>query len=113
LDIDTDQSSPAGADTGDDVVLVERIDVDSHGAQLALMTLNRPHQRNPLTHEVFLEIGRLAAEFDQDADVRAVAIIGTGPAFSAGGDPRRTPSYNAMCPGSRRSSKMSIGCSPA
>jgi enoyl-CoA hydratase len=86
LDIDTDTTGAAGAAGSNDLVLAERIEVDSRGAQLALMTLNRPDQRNPLTHEVFLEIGRLAAMFDDDDDVRAIAIIGTGPAFSAGGD---------------------------
>lgn len=56
---------------------------------LAVITLDRPEQRNPLdrdTAEALLDAFRLAAA---DPGVRSIAITGAGEAFCAGGDLRQ------------------------
>lgn len=62
-------------------VLVER------QGQIAWVTLNRPDVRNALSRQMNLELQQIAAELDQDREVRAVVITGAGDkAFCAGAD---------------------------
>jgi enoyl-CoA hydratase len=69
-------------------VVVERLELpDAHGdPKLGVVRLDGAERLNPLSWETFR---RLRAAFDElaaDASVRAVAVIGSGRAFSAGGD---------------------------
>ena len=51
------------------------------------MTFNRPEVRNAIDYEGWLELGRLAEELGQDAQVKVVVFTGKGDeAFSAGAD---------------------------
>lgn len=53
----------------------------------AWVTLHRPDARNALSRAVNLRLSEIAAELEQDEDVRAVVITGTGDkAFCAGAD---------------------------
>lgn len=70
-------------------LIVDRISVDDAGSQLALVTLNRPDEMNPLDWDVVLGLGRVFQELADDASVRVVAITGAGKAFSAGGDMKK------------------------
>ena len=52
---------------------------------VATMTLNRPPM-NPMSPQLFLEIGQCARELSLDQEVRAVVITGGEKVFSAGAD---------------------------
>jgi enoyl-CoA hydratase/carnithine racemase len=66
-------------DTGDNL-LIER------DGPVATITLNRPKLRNSMTNDMKLRIEELFAEWDSDAEVRAVILTGAGTAFCSGGD---------------------------
>jgi len=53
---------------------------------VATITLNRPDRRNALTFEVYDELRRTFRALDEEPDVRAIVITGTGAAFCTGGD---------------------------
>lgn len=53
---------------------------------VAVVTLNRPQQRNAVTFEMWRELAELFRDFDKDADVRSVILTGAGSDFSAGAD---------------------------
>jgi len=53
---------------------------------VALVTLDRPRQRNAFTGEMGRRLGELYREYDTDDDVRVVVLTGTPPAFCAGAD---------------------------
>ncbi len=63
-----------------DVVLVE---VDDG---VAIVTMNRPEARNALNHALRSTLANRVGELDADADVRAIVLTGTDPAFCAGVD---------------------------
>jgi enoyl-CoA hydratase/carnithine racemase len=69
---------------GDPAVVVERRDVG--GGVAAVVRLNRPDQLNPIDREVLEELDAAISAVDADAEIRTVLVIGTGRAFSAGGD---------------------------
>jgi 2-(1,2-epoxy-1,2-dihydrophenyl)acetyl-CoA isomerase len=50
------------------------------------ITLNRPDKLNALTHRMSDELGRAFAQAGDDADVRAIVLIGAGRGFCAGQD---------------------------
>jgi enoyl-CoA hydratase/carnithine racemase len=52
----------------------------------AYVVLDRPEKRNALSLDLMRELLRALAELGRDADVRAIVLEGTGPAFSAGHD---------------------------
>lgn len=54
--------------------------------RLAVVTLNRPDQMNPLDFETSKTLLAAFREFDADPKVRVVIVTGAGKAFSAGGD---------------------------
>ncbi|WP_345384346.1 enoyl-CoA hydratase/isomerase family protein [Pseudonocardia yuanmonensis] len=58
-------------------------------AELALVTLDRPDEMNPLDHDAIRTLRAALADLDADPRVRAVAITGAGRAFSAGGDMKK------------------------
>jgi enoyl-CoA hydratase/carnithine racemase len=53
---------------------------------VAVLTLNRPAQRNSLSEALIAELHRVLAEIATDTSVRAVVIAANGPAFCAGHD---------------------------
>src|SRR5215471_14164497 len=60
--------------------------LDSRGS-IATITINRPAQRNAISHDMWLELRRLANQVDADPDLRVLVIRGAGgEAFSAGAD---------------------------
>jgi 2-(1,2-epoxy-1,2-dihydrophenyl)acetyl-CoA isomerase len=63
-----------------DTVLVER------DAGVAVVTWNRPRQRNAFSQQMWLEGRDTLRELLDDRDVRAVVVTGAGEAFSAGQD---------------------------
>jgi enoyl-CoA hydratase len=63
-----------------DVVLVDVADA------VATITLNRPAARNALSLEVLRALPAAVRECDERADVRAIILTGTDPAFCAGLD---------------------------
>jgi enoyl-CoA hydratase len=73
-------SKQSSSDQSDSVLLVER-----DGA-VAVVTLNRPEQRNALSAELRIAIGSTMAELEADPDIRAVVVTGAGSAFCAGMD---------------------------
>lgn len=65
------------------LVLTEIVTLDA--GDVALLTLDRPDQRNPLDWGTVREL-RGALSSIASTHVRAVVVTGNGPAFSAGGD---------------------------
>src|SRR5215470_8559738 len=60
--------------------------LDSRGS-IATITINRPAQRNAISHDMWLELRRLANQVDADPEIRVLVIRGAGgEAFSAGAD---------------------------
>jgi enoyl-CoA hydratase len=51
---------------------------------VAILTLNRPEQRNALSSELRLAIGAAFRELEADPEIRAVIVTGAGSAFCAG-----------------------------
>ena len=54
--------------------------------QFALVTLNRPDIRNAFDDALIAALTEALARLDADASVRAVVLMGNGPAFCAGAD---------------------------
>lgn len=52
---------------------------------VAVVTLNREHQRNAFDEELHAAYARFWIDLDRDPDIRAVVLTGAGSAFSAGG----------------------------
>lgn len=67
---------------GEPLVRVRRED------RYAVVTLDDPHRLNPLSAALTLQLHAALRELAADPQVRAVALTGTDPAFSAGGDLR-------------------------
>ena len=53
---------------------------------IATVWLHRPHRRNAWTGRMHAEFRQVMAGLEHRADVRAVVVTGTPPAFSVGGD---------------------------
>jgi enoyl-CoA hydratase/carnithine racemase len=60
------------------------MDVSDNG--VAVVTLNRPERKNPLTFESYAEMRDTFRAFVYDDDVKAVVITGAGGNFCSGGD---------------------------
>jgi hypothetical protein len=58
-------------------------------AELAVLTLDRPAELNPLDHDTIRALRAALDELDRDPRVRAIAVTGAGRAFSAGGDMKK------------------------
>lgn len=54
--------------------------------QIALITLNRPEKRNPLTLNLRTELIEALKKAEQDEDIGLIVLTGAGKAFCAGGD---------------------------
>ncbi len=70
-------------------VTVERKPLGIGGAVMALVTMNRPTEMNPLDWDTVRTLDRVFGELATDAAVRVVAVTGAGRAFSAGGDMKK------------------------
>lgn len=64
------------------------LSLDLRADGLLVVTLNAPERRNPLGHDVRLEIIRALEQAEADDAVRGVVLTGAGGNFSAGGDIR-------------------------
>src|SRR5262245_27648659 len=53
---------------------------------VAILTLNRPDQRNALSRALVAQLRDAVDELSADAKIRAVVLTGAGPAFCAGMD---------------------------
>jgi len=63
-----------------------RLSLDCRGV-IATITINRPAQRNAISHDMWLELRRLANQVDAHTEIRVLVIRGAGgEAFSAGAD---------------------------
>ena len=58
-------------------------------AELAVLTLDRPGELNPLDHDTIHALREAFDELDRDPRIRAIAVTGAGRAFSAGGDMKK------------------------
>lgn len=58
---------------------------------VAVVTLDRPTQRNALTWRVWEQLEQTLAETRADAETRVVVLTGAGGCFSAGGDVKSSP----------------------
>jgi enoyl-CoA hydratase/carnithine racemase len=56
------------------------------GGGVAVITLNRPERKNPLTFESYVELRDCFRRLAFDRDIRAVVITGEGRNFCSGGD---------------------------
>jgi len=54
--------------------------------RVALITLNRPERKNPLTFDSYAELRDLFRAMVRSADVKAIVLIGAGENFCSGGD---------------------------
>lgn len=70
-------------------VLIERRRLNKEGAELGLVTLSRPAELNPLDWATTKQLGDAFERLADDPQVRVVAVIGAGRAFSAGGDMKK------------------------
>lgn len=59
-----------------------------NGADVAVLTLNRPDQRNALTHQMYAAIESTARAI-QESSVRCLVVTGADPAFCSGDDVRQ------------------------
>ncbi len=53
---------------------------------IGIITLNRPHRLNALSHTIVRELHQLLNQLDEDLDTRVVVITGAGRGFCAGAD---------------------------
>lgn len=64
----------------------KRILLEERRGKVALLTLNRPDQRNSLSEALLKALQEAIDRLSQSPDVAAVVIAGRGPAFSSGHD---------------------------
>ena len=57
---------------------------DDPAPRVRRLTLNRPHKRNALSHQLRAELINALTEADRDPDVRVTIVRGAGTCFSAG-----------------------------
>ena len=65
-------------------VLLEDVEVD--GVRIGLVTLNRPHDHNPVNEPMIAALEQLLTELVASGRYRAIVLTGSGPSFSSGGD---------------------------
>jgi enoyl-CoA hydratase/carnithine racemase len=58
----------------------------SDDGRVAILRLNRPERKNPLTFESYAELRDLFRGLAQASDLRAIVLTGAGGNFSSGGD---------------------------
>ncbi len=70
------------------------IERSSRGAT-AIITINRPEKKNALRLADFDDLATELLDADQDAEVRAIVVTGTGDSFSAGADLKSLANYQS------------------
>jgi enoyl-CoA hydratase/carnithine racemase len=68
---------------------------------IAVLTLNRPAQRNSLSEELIARLHAALSDIADDGGVRAVVIAANGPAFSAGHDLKELSAHRGDADGGR------------
>lgn len=68
---------------------------------IAVITLNRPEQRNTLSEEVIAALHAALDEIAADRAIRALVIAARGPAFSSGHDLKQLTSHRGDADGGR------------
>ncbi|MCA9857941.1 MAG: enoyl-CoA hydratase/isomerase family protein, partial [Dehalococcoidia bacterium] len=53
---------------------------------IAVITMNRPRYRNPLSSQMMAELDEAFIRAEDDPDVRVIILRGEGPTFSGGHD---------------------------
>lgn len=77
---------------------------------VAIVTLNRPNQRNAVSYAMWCELAERFRGFDSDADVRAILLTGAGADFSAGAD---ISEFDAVRGGAEESARYEIAVDAA
>ncbi|MFN8217819.1 MAG: enoyl-CoA hydratase/isomerase family protein [Solirubrobacterales bacterium] len=75
---------PRTAEGSADRVLVE--EVEHQGVAIALLTLNRPAEHNPIDEATIAALEEALQAIVDSGQARALVITGAGPSFSSGGD---------------------------
>lgn len=68
---------------------------------IAILTLNRPAQRNSLSQELMAEFRRQVAGLSQSAAVKSIIVAANGPVFCAGHDIRELESHRGDADGGK------------
>jgi enoyl-CoA hydratase/carnithine racemase len=69
---------------------------------IALLTMNRPEQRNTLSEEMLASFAEILADIAADRAVRAVVLAANGPVFCAGHDLKELTARRSDADGGRR-----------
>ncbi|MBJ3778269.1 enoyl-CoA hydratase-related protein [Acuticoccus mangrovi] len=77
----TDEEKAAEGAAGEATIIVTR---PSQGC--AVVTLNRPRQRNAMSFDMWLQLAEIFEGLSEDDALRSVILTGAGGAFSAGAD---------------------------
>jgi enoyl-CoA hydratase/carnithine racemase len=85
---------------------------EDHG-DVAVLTLNRPEQRNPLSEGVIVALSDQLHAIAADSGIRVVIIAAAGPAFSAGHDLKELASHRSDPDRGRAYFKMIMEASAA
>lgn len=86
----------------DDKALQEAIvGVATPASGVALITLNRPAQRNSLSRAMLAALEAALANAIRDRSIKAVVLTGAGPAFSAGHDLKELTAHRTDADGGR------------
>lgn len=72
-----------------DSIVVQRHRIGDDDGALAVVTLNRPDELNPLDWDTIRSLEKAFDALAEDTSVRTVAVTGAGRAFSAGGDMKK------------------------
>lgn len=70
-----------------------KLDVDNH---IAVLTLNEPEARNPLSPDLVVTLTHLLDRLSRNDEVRVIVIAGEGKGFSSGADLRRMRSAKPL-----------------
>lgn len=77
---------------------------------VAIVTLNRPKQRNAVSYAMWCELAARFRGLDSDPEVRAILLTGAGPDFSAGAD---ISEFDAVRGGVEESSRYEVAVDAA
>jgi 2-(1,2-epoxy-1,2-dihydrophenyl)acetyl-CoA isomerase len=75
---------------------------------VAVITMNRPHRRNALSHDMLSAMAAVLAQVETDESVGCVVLTGAGGAFCAGGDVKGMAAPPAESNGAGRSIDVAI-----
>jgi enoyl-CoA hydratase/carnithine racemase len=72
-----------------------------HRGAVAVLTLNRPRARNPLSEAMLTSLGEALGAIAQDSNIRVAVLKANGPAFCAGHDLKQLTARRADADGGR------------